>query len=456
MLVLSAEKGRIMSMPDLNAGALAPVADEITLHDLPVHGELPRDLDGVLIRNGPNPLHGRFEGSSVLDWWPEAAMVHGLELQGGSAVAYRNRWLRTRRWAAARGQEPTDFPDTNPNVSVVHHAGELMALAEGGAPLAITPQLDSIGPLRRHPGLADGVSAHPCVDPATGEMMTFRSSWEAPWLRYGVSGPDGEPCCDQPIDLPRPTMMHDMAITETRSILFDLNVAYDLSLLQRGYRLPLRWHDEHTARIGVLPRLGGPVRWFDVAPCFIQHVVNAWDEGSSAVVLHVVRYPWYFRLSAEGAGFDRDPRGVLWRYRLDLATGRVVETQLCDLPLELPRINESWIGRRHRYLYAVEQPTDAEMRGIVRYDLEEGAVERFAVAEGDQNSEPVFVPRAGATSEADGYVLTCVYRHVTDSTDVVVLDAANLGGGPLARVALPRRIPAGFHGAWIPAADMGR
>lgn len=442
-----------MVMPDLNAGALAPVADETTLLDLPVHGELPRDLDGVLIRNGPNPLSGRFEGSSVLDWWPEAAMLHGLELRRGAAVAYRNRWLRTRRWAEAQGESPEDLLDTNPNVNVVLHAGELMAFAEGGAPLAITTDLDTVGPLLRHPGMAHGASAHPCVDPATGEMMTFRSSWEPPWLRYRVFGPDGEQLCDQPIELSRPTMMHDMAITETRSILFDLNVAYDLSLLQRGYRLPLRWHDDHTARLGVLPRRGGEVCWFEIAPCFIQHVVNAWDEGPSTVVLHVIRYPWYFRLSAHGDGFERDPLGVLWRYSLDLATGRVEETQLSNLTLELPRINEQRIGRRHRYFYAVEQPTESEMRGIVRYDLERNAVERFTVAEGDQNSEPVFVPRAGATDEVDGYVLTCIYRQASDSTDVVVLDATNLAGAPLARVVLPRRIPAGFHGAWFKAKD---
>ena len=77
-------------------------------------------------------------------------------------------------------------------------------------------------------------------------------------------------------------------------------------------------------------------------------------------------------------------------------------------------------------------------------------MQRFAVPEGDQNSEPVFVPRPSAVAEDDGWVLVCVYRQASDRTDVVVLDAANLAAGPLATVALPRRIPAGFHGAWVP------
>ena len=80
-----------MAAINLNSGATAPVADEIDLVDLPVTGTIPHDLDGVLVRNGPNPLRGRFEGSDVLDWWPEAAMLHGTAFQNGRVVSYRNR-----------------------------------------------------------------------------------------------------------------------------------------------------------------------------------------------------------------------------------------------------------------------------------------------------------------------------------------------------------------------------
>ena len=55
-----------MSTFDLNTGATAPLADEADLADLPVDGALPPGLDGVLVRNGPNPLRGRFEGNDVL------------------------------------------------------------------------------------------------------------------------------------------------------------------------------------------------------------------------------------------------------------------------------------------------------------------------------------------------------------------------------------------------------
>ncbi|WP_455775277.1 carotenoid oxygenase family protein, partial [Burkholderia stabilis] len=354
-------------------------------------------------------------------------------------------------WAAVHAPEQAPhLPDTNPNVNVLQHAGELLAMAEGGAPLAITAGLDSLGVSRRHAGFDGGMTAHPKVDPVTGELMTFRADWRAPWLRYGVVDAHGVQRVDIAVDLPAPSMMHDLAITETRSLLLDLNVGYDFSMLKHGHRMPLRWHDDRPARIGVIPRHGGDVRWFGVEPCFVQHVVNAYDCDASCIVLDVVRYPWFLRLDARTGRFDDNPVGELWRYVIDTANGLIDEGPLADGGIELPRINESRTGRRYRYLYAVEQPNNAEMRGVMRFDHARGTTTRYAVPAGDQNSEPVFVPRPGGTDEDDGWLLVVVYRAATESSDVVILDSRAIDAGPVATVHLPRRVPAGFHGAWVP------
>src|ERR1700761_4406754 len=155
-----------MATFDLNSGATAPVADEVELVELSVTGTIPQDLNGVLVRNGPNPLRGRFNGNDVLDWWPEATMLHGISLQDGRATNYRNRWARTQRWADVYDPDSAQaLLDTNPNVNVLYHAGEILALSEGGAPLAITTELETLGAARNHPGLANGMTAHPKVDP---------------------------------------------------------------------------------------------------------------------------------------------------------------------------------------------------------------------------------------------------------------------------------------------------
>lgn len=451
-------RGREVSFPpDLNSGALAPVADEVELGQLTVSGSLPAGLDGVLIRNGPNPLSGRFAGSGVLDWWPEAAMLHAVDLTGGVATGYRNRWARTTTWAAVNDPDGAEERlETNPNVNLVAHAGELLALAEGGPPLRISQGLDSLGPTMTHPVLATGSTAHPKVDPVTGELVSFVSGWAPPLLRYMVSGADGATVVDTTIDLPHSVMLHDLAITSTRSVLFDLNVGYDLSMLDDGHRIPIRWHDDRQARIGLVPRHGGVVTWFEIDSCFVQHVINAFDDDSacsSRVVVDAVRYPWYFRLGDDG--FAPDPLGEAWRWTVDLDRGTVEEgplpvEEVSLANIELPRIDESRTGRPNRHLWAVEQPSSVEMRGIRHHDLTTGATDRWVPPPGDQNNEPVFAPRPGAVEEGDGWILACVYRAATETTDVVVLDATEVAAGPVATIHLPRRIPAGFHGIWLP------
>ncbi len=440
-------------MPDLNSGALAAVADEVEIRDLAVTGQVPEQLQGTLIRNGPNPFSGRFHGNDVLNWWPEAAMVHAVTFTGGRASEYRNRWVRTQNWQSHFGtveaESEAPLVATNPNVNVLEHAGELLAMAEGGSPIRINSRLETLGSPLLHPTLSTGVTAHPKLDGHTGELMYFRADWNTPFLTYGVLNADGSQRHEQSIDVAAPAMMHDMAITRSKSIVLDLGVGYDFGLLEQGHRIPLRWLPERRSRLGIISRHGGDAAWIDIEPCFIQHVVNAYDVDSTHLVLEAVRYPHYFCFDSTVGAYAENPLGVYWRYDIDLANGVVRESAVDDGAIELPRINDAYTGQQHRYVYAVQQPTQQEMRGLVRYDTQTGLRQQHSIPPGDQNSEPVFVPRPGALSENDGWVLSCVYRAATDTSDVVILNAQDMAAPPLATVHVGRRIPAGFHGLWV-------
>jgi carotenoid cleavage dioxygenase-like enzyme len=43
------------------------------------------------------------------------------------------------------------------------------------------------------------------------------------------------------------------------------------------------------------------------------------------------------------------------------------------------------------------------------------------------------------------------YDRDRDGSDLVVLDARAFDQAPVARIQLPRRVPYGFHGSWIPS-----
>ncbi|GAA3510669.1 hypothetical protein GCM10023075_72520 [Streptosporangium album] len=67
---------------------------------------------------------------------------------------------------------------------------------------------------------------------------------------------------------------------------------------------------------------------------------------------------------------------------------------------------------------------------------------------GARPGEAIFVPASGATSEDDGWLLSIVTDHAGDGSHLLVLDASSLDS--VASVRLPRRVPAGFHGSWLP------
>ena len=69
----------------------APVSKEITTNNLEIKGELPRDLSGMYLRNGPNP---QFAPLGRYDWMDGDGMLHGIRISGGRAE-YRNRYVQT-------------------------------------------------------------------------------------------------------------------------------------------------------------------------------------------------------------------------------------------------------------------------------------------------------------------------------------------------------------------------
>ena len=108
-------------------GNFGPVRDELTAFDLPVHGELPAELDGRYIRNGPNPVSEN--DPATYHWFTGNGMVHGLRLRDGKAEWYRNRFVRGQETYAQLGEPtPADPFDGakwlgSPNTNVIGHAG---------------------------------------------------------------------------------------------------------------------------------------------------------------------------------------------------------------------------------------------------------------------------------------------------------------------------------------------
>ncbi|MBW8483884.1 carotenoid oxygenase family protein [Actinomadura parmotrematis] len=430
-------------------GHHAPVPDEIDAHGLDVTGALPAELTGRYFRNGPNPRPGRPSGH----WFTGPGMLHGLRLRDGRAEWYRNRWVRTAERPFLRGDRTVDLAAVPSNTHVIPHAGRILSLVEVGLPYAISPELETLGPCDFGGRLTTAMTAHPKRDPVTGELLFFGCGFTAPFLTYHRLSAAGELVESRAIDVPGPTMTHDFAITEHHVVWLDLPVVFDLDLALAGRGMPYRWDDGHGARIGVMPRAGGPVRWFDVDPCYVFHTGNAYEDAAGRVVVDGARYgPADFAgqwARIGGAAGDAATAAAstgtarLHRWTLDPATGRAAEEPLDDRGVEFPTHNDDRTGRPHRYLYTVTGSA------VVKYDLAAGTSDALDLGPDRAPGEAVFVPAATGGEDA-GWLLSLVSDRTGGPAELLVLDAGDLAHR--ATVHLPRRVPAGFHGSWIPDA----
>jgi carotenoid cleavage dioxygenase-like enzyme len=431
------------------AGNYAPVSEERTETALPVTGRVPAELRGRYLRIGPNPFT---EPTGPYHWFLGDGMVHGVELGGGAARWYRNRWVRTDEIARALGEQPVSGP-TPPlydasNTHVVGHARRIYALTEGCVPYELSPTLETLRRVDFGGPLPAGFTAHPKLDPVTGEMHGFAYWFAEPYLVYYVVDSSGALVRSEPITLPRPVMMHDFAISREHVLFFDLPVVFDLEVQP----FPFRWDDATPARIGVMPRDGGDsdVQWIDIDPCYVFHPMNAYDDAGS-VVVDVPKYETMMKHSRVGPNDGAVP--ALERWTIDVAAGKVRTERVDERGQEFPRVNESLLGSRHRYGYAVELVDTHDAFDSARYlkhDFVAGTIAEHDFGPGRHPGEMVFVPSAQASSEDDGWLIGYVYDAATDRSDLVILDAHDFAAPPVASVHLPARVPFGFHGSWIP------
>jgi carotenoid cleavage dioxygenase len=294
-------------------------------------------------------------------------------------------------------------------------------------------------------------TAHPKLDPETGELLAFGYSPIAPTITTRLVSPDGKLVRSVDVDGPYPSMMHDFVATRERLILPVFPATFRIERLAEG-RSFLCWEPELGTRIGVMRRDGGSgdVVWFEADPCYVFHFWNAFDDGDR-VMIDAARYD-SVPIPADGQPefFSAVPTFV--RFCLDLGSGSVKQEPRDDLPVEFPRLDERRAGLPYRYAFAAcARPGSDEAGGypaVVRYDLASGARCVHDFGPGNVVSEPVFVPRTPDAPEGDGWLLVVVHRGAERRSDLAVLDAARLDAPPLALARLPHRVPAGFHGNW--------
>ena len=457
------------------SGQLTPVRDELDVASCAVTGEVPRELRGKFVQNGPNP---RFEPTGRYHMFDGDGMLHAIDFRDGS-VSYRNRWIRTPMLEVelreGRAIYPgladlMNFPDPelvgdagpikNPaNTHIIRHAGKYFALYETGMPVEVTADLETLG-IRDFDGrLPCGITAHPRIDPKSGEMFFFAYSPFPPYLRYFVADAAGNLVHSAELEIPAPIMMHDFLITEEHAVFLDSPLVFNMqAAVDGGERV--KYDPDHGTRVGVLPRFGGPddITWYEVENGHVQHFWNAWCEDGVIELSGTFNQNPQFGMDTDGdleASSASAEAGIPTRFKIDLASGRSTVERFDDMEGDFCRFNDAHNGRRSRFHYMGGFQGDRGIIGqfdsVVKYDDRTSAREVWYAGRDHHVGEACFAPRPGATGEDDGWLLFTDHDHVENTTDVCVIEARDLAAGPVARVRMPQKLPFGFHVNWFGA-----
>ncbi|MEW5860829.1 MAG: carotenoid oxygenase family protein [Cyanobacteriota bacterium] len=452
-----------------------------------IEGEIPAELEGTLFRNGPGLLD--VNGHRIHHPFDGDGMIARIAFSEGRAH-FRNRYVRTQGYVEEqqagkilyRGVFGTQKPGgwlanafdvklkNIANTNVIYWGGKLLALWEAAEPHRLDPNtLETLGKEYLDGVLQNGdaFAAHPRIDPRCDRFggapclvnFAIKPGLSSTIIIYELDV-DGKVVQQNSHSVPGFAFIHDFAITPNYCIFFQNPVSFNPVPFLLGFRGAgecVKFQPEQLTRIVVIPRNPQPgekVQIFETQSGFVFHHANAFEQGDE-ICIDSICYESFPEVEPESdyreVDFQALSPGQMWRFQLNLkdkdktVQRRLLESRCCEFPF----VHPERVGRPYQYLYlgaAHAAQGNAPLQAILKVDLKTDRRQLWSAAPQGYVSEPIFVPRPGGASEDEGWVLTLVYDSTHHRSDVVILDAAHVDRGPVARLHLKHHIPYGLHG----------
>lgn len=435
-------------------GIFAPVT-EVEQIDFELKGEIPRSLNGILLRVGPNPI--QVHNPHLYHWFSGDGMIHGLRIESGTVQWFKSRYIATdsvqknKKLTLKPGfrRGPGDVVNTN----AFFHANKIWALVEAGTfPVCLDLELNT----ERHQLLNSDAdlpfTAHPHKDPGTGHLHAIcYDALDPEHIFYEVFDDRGELIHLAKISVQHGPMIHDCAMTENEVIIFDFPVTFAKDQVLKGNSIPYMWNSEHSARIGVLPKYAQAeqIMWISLDPCFVFHAANAYRENENSIVVDVVVHDRMFEQSKIGP-FEQQ-KTQLERWTVDLTSKRVVRKVLDEQVQEFPRIDERFTGLKNRYIYSVSYDSNImdKANQLLVHDVETGQKVVYDYGVEWLSGEVIFIAESKDSNEGQGYLMSYVHHVQAQASKVVLLKVDGIQLTLQAEIVLKHRVPLGFHANWV-------
>ncbi|KAF9909668.1 hypothetical protein BX616_011099 [Lobosporangium transversale] len=308
-----------------------------------VIGKIPESLRGSqYVRTGPNSLHVADDGVPH-HFFDGEGMLHGVYFEPGNEdepirARYMNRWVRSEIFKKANKYGRMNLTlglvmagadifwgvllwhfwyrlkaaffkvknFGNGNTALAFFGSRLLALNEGGKPIETSvPSLNTTGEYffeeeeeeygekkeedkntlekKIKESTPEVCTAHPKIDPKTGEFIFFSYRFTYPFMYYSVVAADGKHIVwQEPIkSLKKSIMMHDFAITPSYSIIMGVPLFISTKHKKEGKPV-ISFDPKSPTRFGIIPRYYDSTKdeiiWFNSRACHIFHTANAWEE----------------------------------------------------------------------------------------------------------------------------------------------------------------------------------
>ena len=478
----------------------SPKRFEADIHDCEVFGEIPKEVDGTFFRSCADRLYPKRLEKDIT--YNADGAVDQFRIRDGH-VDFRTRYIRTERYVnekkARRGliglyrnrhtmdPEFTGMSINSANTTPMVHAGKLLSMKEDSPPFWIDPHtLQSKGEFRfpDENGVdqmtAAAFTAHPKIDPVTGEMIAFSYCASGDLTKdiifYWIN-PEGYITKKVQIESPVCCMMHDFAITQKHIVLNTTGMIQFEDRLKAG-EIPYAYDKTVPTYVAILPRDGGAedVRWFEgpADTSMMVHTINAVTEGDKVILDAPVSRGCFNPQFAnrDGSPYDHECRkSTIQRWTFDLGSDDTTwKTEVLFGGTQASpffRMDDRFISLPFRYAYgAVKddgfpiEETAGELykanllNAWVIYDYKTGDMHKWHCGDSHCLNEPHFVPRSKDAPEGDGFIMGVRDNYAGMHSELIILDTKKFDEGPVAIVKMPFRLHTQIHGWWASNWDL--
>ena len=447
--------------------------DRIACEAVPLSSPLPAGLRGTLFRNGP-ARHER-GGQRYGHRWDGDGMLQQFQFTD-RGVSHIGQYIHTEKYNAetAKGRflvsafgthvpgsdaapDPIDMVNVA-NISVLHFAGELLALWEPGSAYRIDPRsLATLGVKVWHPSVAGRpFAAHPRVEP-DGTLWNFGVNPLSGELTIYCIAPSGELRTSHVVRVAPLPPIHDFATTDKHLVFLLTPLVLGKERLEAGasFAEACQWAPQLGMRVLTVDKRDWSERYFDLEPGCLFHVANAWEDEQGVIRLHYMRADSPMSLIAGWSVM----RGEYWHQEgayltelvLDPSKGTAEQTAAGVLEAEFPAIEPNEVGRRYTRVMCLERSKSlkTDVPGydqVALIDVSNGRRQQFRYGDDWLAEEHIFADDPGST-KSRWIVGTALDLRAKQSV-ISVFDADHLGDGPVTQARLAYALPLGLHGTF--------